>query len=73
MATMSASNGNPYWLWPFENYKTFCPYLVGSHEEVAGEVGKYMRQGYETFILDIPAAKEELEHIGVVFSKAHKS
>lgn len=73
MATISANNGNPYWLWPFENYKTFCPYLVGSHEEVAGEVAKYMRQGYETFILDIPAAKEELEHIGVVFSQARKS
>src|SRR5205807_7631463 len=21
---------SPYWLLPFQNYKTFCPYLVGS-------------------------------------------
>src|SRR5262249_32342513 len=24
-----------YWLWPFQTYKTFCPYLVGSYEETA--------------------------------------
>jgi len=26
------SEENPYWLFPFENYKTFCPYLVGSYQ-----------------------------------------
>src|SRR5207249_1035826 len=52
-----------YWLWPFENYKTFCPYLVGSYEEVAGEVGRYLAVGYSTFILDVPACAADLEHI----------
>ena len=28
-------DADPYWLWPFENYATFCPYLVGSYERVA--------------------------------------
>jgi alkanesulfonate monooxygenase len=27
----------PYWLVPFQNYQTFCPYLVGSYTQVSGE------------------------------------
>jgi alkanesulfonate monooxygenase len=61
---------NPYWLGPFQNYKTFCPYLVGSYDAVAGEVGRYMSVGFKTFILDIPPAQEELEHTAVVFERA---
>ena len=33
---------DPYWLWPFENYATFCPYLVGSYERVASELRRYI-------------------------------
>lgn len=61
---------NPYWLVPFENYKTFCPYLVGSYERVAHEVARYVGVGYRTFILDVPASAGELAHIGVVFERA---
>jgi alkanesulfonate monooxygenase len=61
---------NPYWLVPFENYKTFCPYLVGSYERVADEVARYIGIGYRTFILDVPASPEELAHIRVVFERA---
>ncbi len=61
---------NPYWLVPFENYKTFCPYLVGSYERVADEVARYMGVGYQTFILDVPASPEEMAHIRVVFERA---
>jgi alkanesulfonate monooxygenase len=61
---------NPYWLGPFKNYKTFCPYLVGSYEAVSAEVGRYVGMGYRTFILDIPPAAEELQHTAVVFEKA---
>jgi alkanesulfonate monooxygenase len=64
---------HPYWLWPFKNYHTFCPYLVGTHERVAEEVAGYMKLGAGTFILDIPASGEELEHIGKVFSTARAS
>lgn len=56
-----------YWMWPFQNYKTFCPYLVGDHEQVAEQVGLYLNLGYRTFILDIPPSREELEHVGKVF------
>ncbi len=61
---------NPYWLVPFQNYKTFCPYLVGSYPVVAREVARYIRGGHRTFILDVPADKEELYHVGVVMKEA---
>jgi alkanesulfonate monooxygenase len=60
---------DPYWLWPFENYATFCPYLVGSYERVASELGRYVQLGYGCFILDIPPSEEELGHIGTVFER----
>ena len=61
---------NPYWLVPFENYKTFCPYLVGSYERVADELAHYMAVGHRTFILDVPASVEELAHIRTAFEFA---
>lgn len=60
----------PYWLHPFETYKTFCPYLVGSHKTVAKELARYIRLGYKTFILDIPPSEEELGHIRAAFDQA---
>lgn len=59
-----------YWLHPFETYKTFCPYLVGSYQTVAAELHRYLVAGYRTYILDIPAAAEEFEHIGMAFRLA---
>src|SRR5262249_54007781 len=50
---------SPYWLEPFRNYKTFCPYLVGSYEEVACELAQYVRAGCRAVILDIPPNEEE--------------
>ena len=66
-ATASAS---PYWLGPFHNYKTFCPYLVGSYSQVSELIGSYIDFGFDTFILDIPPSYEELENIGIVFEQA---
>jgi len=59
----------PYWLGPFQNYQTFCPYLVGSYERVADALARYIRAGFKTFILDIPPTREELNHIATVFAK----
>jgi alkanesulfonate monooxygenase len=64
------SEESPYWMVPFDNYKTNCPYLVGSYERVADELARYMGVGYRTFILDIPASADELRHIGVAFDRA---
>ena len=61
---------SPYWLGPFQNYKTFCPYLVGTYDRVGEELAGYIRMGYSTFILDIPASQEELEHTAVAFERA---
>jgi len=60
----------PYWLVPFQNYKTMCPYLVGSYDCVAEELARYISAGYRTFILDIPANLEELDHISIAFNRA---
>jgi len=59
-----------YWLGPFQNYKTFCPYLVGSFEEVSALVAQYIDFGFRTFILDIPPSLEEIEHTATVFRLA---
>jgi alkanesulfonate monooxygenase len=72
LAEASKSGNGPFWLWPFENYNTFCPYLVGSYEQVATELGKYLALGFRTFILDIPSAEDELKHINVTFARAHQ-
>jgi len=63
-------NENPYWLVPFQNYKAICPFLVGSYDRVAEEVARYVDAGYRTFILDVPASAEEMQHIGTVFERA---
>jgi alkanesulfonate monooxygenase len=61
---------NPYWLRPFETYKSFCPYLVGSYESVSEGISKYLMLGYTTFILDIPQSEEDLYHISIAFNRA---
>ena len=61
---------NVYWTRPFENYKTFCPYLVGSYQDVSEELSRYLQLGYRTFILDIPPNREELRHVQTTFQMA---
>ena len=65
-----ASDESPYWLGPFQNYQTFCPYLVGSYARVGAELGGYISLGFKVFILDIPASREELEHTAITFDVA---
>jgi alkanesulfonate monooxygenase len=70
VAATAPTPESPYWLGPFQTYKTFCPYLVGSYETVAREVGSYIRLGYTDFILDIPPDERELDHTMQAFSAA---
>ena len=63
-----SSPRNPYWLGPFQNYRTFCPYLVGSYEHVGAELARYVGLGYSTFILDVPHSREDLDHIAAAFA-----
>jgi alkanesulfonate monooxygenase len=69
-AEQTRATRSVYWLRPFESYKTFCPYLVGSYQAVACELGRYIALGYRTFILDIPTSREDLQHTRAVFDRA---
>ena len=68
--TSEGTDGSPYWLFPFQNYKTMCPYLVGSYERVGEELGRYVALGAGTFILDVPPDDEELHHTRTAFEAA---
>lgn len=70
LTSLEADDRSVYWLVPFNNYKTMCPYLVGSYEEVAAEMAAYFAGGYRTVILDVPASPEDLEHTFAAFSLA---
>lgn len=69
-ARAEENEASPYWLIPFQNYKTMCPYLVGSYDRVAQELARYIALRYRTFILDVPFDREELDHITVAFARA---
>jgi alkanesulfonate monooxygenase len=68
----SQSDDSPYWLGPMQNYKTFCPYIVGSYARVATELGRYISLGFRTVILDIPPSRDELAHVMESFRMALK-
>jgi len=72
-AAASSEDANPYWLLPFQNYKTMCPYLVGSYHMVAMELRRYIALGYDRFILDVPTEPEDLEHTQNVFALAQQT
>jgi alkanesulfonate monooxygenase len=65
-----AAEATPYWLVPFHNYKTFCPYLVGAYERVAGELARHLRHGVNAFILDVPGDEDDLRHARIAFEHA---
>jgi alkanesulfonate monooxygenase len=69
LAEATAETRDTYWLEPFNNYRTFCPYLVGNYDTVAKELRRYVNLGYSRIILDIPPTREELAHVGEVFSR----
>lgn len=52
-----------YWMVPFQTYKTFCPYLVGSYDRVSEELARYLGAGCKTIILDVPPDGAEMRHI----------
>ena len=64
---------SPYWLVPFQSYKTFCPYLVGDYGRVAEELGRYIGAGATTFILDVPISDDDLGHSVIAFHRALQS
>jgi alkanesulfonate monooxygenase len=69
----AAPAASPYWLVPFENYQTMCPYLVGSYRQVGAEIGRYLALGYRTIILDVPPSAEDLGHTCTALAAATKA
>jgi alkanesulfonate monooxygenase len=61
-----------YWMVPFQNYKTFCPYLVGSYEQVGEELGRYLASGCRVMILDVPPNATEMRHVARSISAGEK-
>lgn len=59
---LAETEQNPYWLRPMKNYKTFCPYLVGSYQQVAAYLKHYTELGYSSLILDVPHGRDDLYH-----------
>lgn len=61
---------NVYWLGPFGSLKSFCPYLVGSYDEVASYLSAYLRGGVRLIILDAPREEQDLDHACRVIQRA---
>jgi alkanesulfonate monooxygenase len=51
-----------YWLYPFRTYKTYCPYLVGTYQQVADLLCRYLALGVRTLILDEPMEEDDMHH-----------
>jgi alkanesulfonate monooxygenase len=62
-----------YWMVPFQNYKTFCPYLVGSYERVGEELRRYLASGCRTIILDVPPDATELRHVALSIAAGERA
>lgn len=69
-ASAAKEERSTYWLGPFRNYQTFCPYLVGDYPTVAQEIARFLSLGYKTFILDIPRFRGDLAMAQEVFRLA---
>jgi alkanesulfonate monooxygenase len=59
-----------YWLEPFKSYRGNCPYLIGSHDEVAAELARYLRQGCGTVILSEPFEEQDYIEAASVLERA---
>jgi alkanesulfonate monooxygenase len=65
--TDNQGRSDSYWLAPLRNNQATCPYLVGSYDQIAAELARYLDEGCTAFILDEPANEEEMQQIGFAF------
>jgi alkanesulfonate monooxygenase len=59
-ADHNAPGRDVYWTGPFANGRSFCPYLVGSYEQVAAYLSAYLRRDVRVIILDCPTGEDDL-------------
>lgn len=70
LATEPDSFRSTFNLKPLRSLKSDCPYYVTSYEECANILIKYILNGFNTIIIEIPIAPQEFEHIEIVFKIA---
>jgi alkanesulfonate monooxygenase len=63
------NNKSAYTLLPFRNLKSDCPYLIGSYENVAEEIVKYISLGITTLVVEVPST-DDFPHIEKAFKMA---
>jgi alkanesulfonate monooxygenase len=61
-----------YWIYPFRSYRTFCPYFVGSHQEVADLLAQYISREVSAIILDNPVGWDDLNHSMIALLRAQE-
>ncbi|MDE1476888.1 LLM class flavin-dependent oxidoreductase [Xenorhabdus bovienii] len=71
-AQESSSASNGYWISPFKNNRSDCPYVVKSHQEMADMVARLIFQGTTSFIVDLPEDVSQLAELSQVFAIAEK-
>jgi alkanesulfonate monooxygenase len=59
-----------YWIYPFRSYRTFCPYLVGSYQEVSDLLSRYLLLGVAAIILDDLTEQDDLTHSMIALAHA---
>jgi alkanesulfonate monooxygenase len=65
-----STSDSPYWTYPFHAHRTFCPYLVGSYAEVGDLLARYVGQGLDTVVLDVPVEEDDLHHADLALRRA---
>jgi alkanesulfonate monooxygenase len=66
----SATTETSNWMVPFRTGRADCPYVVGSHDEIAETLARLTREGRTTFILDIPPFPEDFTNLKIVLNRA---
>lgn len=61
-----------YWLGPFKNFQSDCPYVVGERAVLSGIIAELVRKGTSTFVIDTPVAEVELQEIAAAFKGARE-
>jgi alkanesulfonate monooxygenase len=65
-----AEASGPYWLGPFRNFYSDCPFLVGSHDRLSEVIVAFRQCGVSHFVLDLPPDEEEFDHAAQAFDLA---
>lgn len=69
-AEMEAGSAAEYWLDPFRNFQSDCPYLVGDYEQVSEILASLITRGIRAIVLDLPRDESEYRHAAEAFSRA---